>query len=256
MQGLKKNIKLSLLVMGLAVFTAFLFSITAQQLTTAFSYQDTSKAFYKGTQGVSLTFDISWGDENAEAILNTLEKEKYQGVTFFLSGEWAERHQHVVEKIINQKHEIGILGYAYKDYTELSDKEIRTDINKAIAVFEKLGVKKISLVRPPTGDFDDETLRVVDKMGLTLVQWSINTHDWKNPGTKEILASVADANAGDIVLLHASDSALQTAKALPQIISRIREAGLQPLTISEMLSDGKKETKEISKNDGDMSKYP
>ncbi len=246
---MKKNFQSILLLVAGAFFTALLFFVNTNPAIPAFSYKDNTRAFYKGDQGVALTFDINWGDENAEAILDVLDKANFHSATFFLSGSWVERHQHIVEKMIERKYEIGILGYNYKDYTEMSEQEIEKDMSEALVICEKVGIEKVSLVRAPTGAFDEKALKAASKLGLTMVSWSVNPSDWKNPGTDKILRVVGEADEGDIVLLHASDSALQTAKALPQIFDMITEKELTPLTVSEMLANGKAKTKEISFGD-------
>jgi polysaccharide deacetylase family sporulation protein PdaB len=241
-----KNLKIMAVVVFLAFISALIVYTNINPLLPAFNYKDNSEAFYKGKTGVALTFDIGWGDENATKILDVLEKEEVREATFFLSGRWVERHQHIVERIIEQKYDIGILGYDYKDYTELSRKEVIRDVSKAITVINKLGIKKISLARTPTGDFDKETMKIMNQMGLTLVRWSIDTKDWQNPGTKKMIGSISHVENGDIILLHASDSALQTAKTLPKMIDIIDEKDLELSSVSKMLSDGKAKTSTIN----------
>src|SRR5690625_7338076 len=62
---------------------------------------------------VSLTFNISWGDEKVHDILSVLTEHDVTA-TFFLSGEWAEKHPDMVEKFAVNKHKIGIFGYGIK----------------------------------------------------------------------------------------------------------------------------------------------
>lgn len=240
-----KKLKFIIVVILLAFFSALIVFVNISPILPAFNYKDNKEAFFKGKDGVALTFDIGWGDENATKILDVLEKEGIRNATFFLSGRWVERHQHIVERILEQKYEIGILGYEYKDYTELSQKEIIRDVSKAIEVCNKIGIEKVSLVRTPTGNFDKETLRVMNKMGLTLVRWSVDTKDWQNPGTNKIIGTASTAEDGDIVLLHASDSALQTARALPKIIDALEQKKLELTTISKMLSGGSTNTSNV-----------
>src|SRR5699024_10674222 len=47
---------------------------------------------------VALTFNISWGDVKVHDTLKVLKNNDSEP-TFFLSGEWAERHPQIVEKI-------------------------------------------------------------------------------------------------------------------------------------------------------------
>src|SRR5699024_8671989 len=67
--------------------------------------EDEPTAVTKGNEAndkVSLTFDISWGDTKVYDILKTLKKHDIRA-TFFVSGEWAERHPHILEEIAEEK---------------------------------------------------------------------------------------------------------------------------------------------------------
>jgi peptidoglycan-N-acetylglucosamine deacetylase len=232
-----KRMKQISLVIIISFFTAlFVYSGTLSSVPV-FGTKDGPKAIYKGEKGVALTFNVGWGDEKARPILDELKKLEVQSATFFLSGSWAERHPDLVEEIVKAGYEIGNLGYAYSDYTDMEPSKIRQDITKADDVFEKLNVKDVKLLRVPTGHFNKETLKVADSLGLTVVHWSVDSKDWTNPGTEEIIENVKDAKKGDIILLHASDSAKQTKKALPAIVKTLRGKG-SFVSVSDMISNG------------------
>lgn len=240
-----KTIKQLLLVVVAAFFTAWFLYLENYIHIPTFQGKNEPKAVYKGEKDIALTFNIGWGDEKAGPILDVLEKEKISTATFFLSGSWAERHPTIVERIVKSGYEIGILGYNYEDYTKLEEKEIRRDLALAIEAFNKLNIKNIKLARAPTGHFDQKTLKIADRLGLTIVHWSVNSKDWKNPGVEIIVNNVANAKKGDIILLHASDSAKQTANALPAIIDDLNKKNLKFVSISEMIANASANTKEI-----------
>ncbi|WNS77505.1 polysaccharide deacetylase family sporulation protein PdaB [Bacillus sp. DTU_2020_1000418_1_SI_GHA_SEK_038] len=240
-----KSIKKMGLIIVFAFFAAWFLYIGNIVHMPAFSTKDGPKAVYKGEKDLALTFNIGWGDEKAEPILDVLQKENVKSATFFLSGSWAERHPDLVARIVKEGFEIGILGYNYEDYSDLEDAKIRQDLAKAQVVFKKLNVKDIKLVRAPTGHFDQRTLIIAERLGYSVVHWSIDSKDWTNPGIEEIVNNVSRAKKGDIILLHASDAAKQTAKALPAIINNINKKGLKLVTVSEMLANAETRTKEI-----------
>ncbi|WP_042460871.1 polysaccharide deacetylase family sporulation protein PdaB [Neobacillus dielmonensis] len=237
-----KNIALILIA---AFFTAWFLYIENLAQIPVFSMKESSKAIYRGEKNVALTFNIGWGDEKAEPILDTLKNENVKSATFFLSGSWAEQHPDLVNRIVKEGYEIGLLGYNYEEYTDLEDAKIAKDISKAQEVFKKLNVKEIKLLRAPTGHFDERTIKIAKRYGYTVVHWSLDSHDWQNPGVNKIVENTSRAEKGDIVLLHASDSAKQTAKALPQIIQNIREKNLKIVTVSEMIANGEAQSNEI-----------
>ncbi|KYD11063.1 polysaccharide deacetylase family sporulation protein PdaB [Heyndrickxia sporothermodurans] len=236
-----KKLKHFLFIMVLSLFTAlFIYSQTTAQVAV-FSTKEGPKAIYKGEKGIALTFNIGWGDQKAEPIIDTLVKNEVKSATFFLSGSWAERHPDIVEKIVKSGYEIGNLGYAYEDYTDLESEQIRKDIVKAQEVFKKLNVKNVKLLRAPTGHFDKKTLKIAEDLGLTVVHWSVNSEDWTNPGVKQIINNIDKAKNGDIILLHASDAAKQTKSALPSIISKLKSRG-SFTNVSDMIANGKVKT--------------
>ncbi|BBP86665.1 hypothetical protein BsIDN1_02830 [Bacillus safensis] len=102
-----------------------------------------------------------------------------------------------------------------KNYSQLEDSEIKQDLVRAQNTFQKLGLDDIQLLRPPTGQFNETALKIATQYGYTVVHYSINSQDWLNPGVDQIVQNVNDRmKSGDIVLLHASDSATQTAQSL------------------------------------------
>jgi len=76
---------------------------------------------------------------------------------------------------------------------------------------------------------------------LSFLHWSVNSNDWKNPGVNKIVQYTAKAKNGDIILLHASDSARQTAKAIPSIVEELANKG-NFIKVSDMIANGKVKT--------------
>ncbi|AMM91350.1 MULTISPECIES: polysaccharide deacetylase family sporulation protein PdaB [Peribacillus] len=240
-----KKIKYYSLILLTALFTAWFLFVQNILQAPVFSTEDGPKAVYKGEQNVAITFNIGWGDEKAAPIIETLKREQIKSATFFLSGSWAERHPDIVEKIRKEGYEIGMLGYDYKDYSEMEDQEIIRDISKAQEAFKKLNVKNIELLRAPTGHFDKRLLKISENFGYTVVHWSIDSKDWTNPGVDQIVQNISKTKKGDIILLHASDSAKQTNKALPQLLGELQSKNLNFVNVSEMISNSSANSEEI-----------
>ncbi|MGD6994455.1 polysaccharide deacetylase family sporulation protein PdaB [Sutcliffiella horikoshii] len=244
----KKLKQLSIIILA-AFFTAGILYIENFSNQPVFSTKDGPRAIYKGegnNKEVALSFDISWGDEKALPILDLLKQNSVTGVTFFLSASWAERHPDIVKRIVEDGHEIGSMGYAYENYRDLEDLKVKRDILKALDVFEKLEVKKVNLLRPPKGAFDKRVLEIANSLGFTVVHWSIDSHDLINPGKEIIVDNVTkNLSNGDIVLLHASDSAKQTEDALPEIIRYIKDKGYEISSVTELINNTKAKSKEV-----------
>jgi polysaccharide deacetylase family sporulation protein PdaB len=246
-----QKLKQVLIIVIAALFTGiFLFMQNNVMHIPIFSTKDGPKAVYKNEQQrdkLSLTFNISWGDEKALGILEELKANKIKNATFFLSASWAERHPDIVKRIQTDGHEIGMMGYNYKDYTALESNKIRQDLAQAKKVFDSLGVKNIQLLRPPSGHFNKEVLKIADSLGYTIVHWSINSEDWINPGVEKIVQNVTEKmRGGDIILMHASDSAQQTQKAIPLIVEEMKHQHMKNVSVSELISNTNVKSKEIN----------
>nr|WGD93049.1 polysaccharide deacetylase family sporulation protein PdaB [Bacillus subtilis] len=244
-----KRVKQLIIILIAAFGTASFFYIQRAVPLPVFSTDTGPKAIYKGetdSKDISLTFDISWGDERAEPILNTLKANGIKNATFFLSASWAERHPDTVARIVKDGHQIGSMGYAYKNYANLESDEIKKDMNRAQTAFEKLGVKDIQLLRPPTGQFNKNVLKVANQYNYTVVHYSVNSQDWTNPGVEKIIDNVTkQVSGGDIILLHASDSAKQTEEALPDIIHQLKEKGFKNVTVGDLIANSDAKSTEV-----------
>ncbi|MTH55085.1 polysaccharide deacetylase family sporulation protein PdaB [Bacillus mangrovi] len=244
-----KRVKQTLIIAIAALFTAGILYVENVVQYPVFSAVTGPKAIYKGpAQGnkVALTFDISWGDEKALPILDALKRSQVTNATFFLSASWAERHPAIVQRIVKDGHQIGSMGYSYKNYTSLKPEEIKRDLMLAQKTFDQLNIKEIKYLRPPTGNFNKQVLEIASMYGLSVVHYSINTDDWRNPGTSQIVQNATEkAAGGDIILLHASDSAKQTKNAVPKILKELRKKGLSNVSINELTADTKAKSAEV-----------
>ncbi|GAA0425093.1 polysaccharide deacetylase family sporulation protein PdaB [Agaribacter marinus] len=234
-----------LVVILFALFTATFIWFERNGSFSVFSNKEPT-ALTKGNANesdIALTFNISWGEERVYDILKTLEEKNVQA-TFFVSGEWAERHPDILKKITEGKHDLGILGYRYKSYLDQDIEEVQRDLKKAREAFDKLGYDDVNLLRPPSGHFNKEIIEVAENMDYKVIHWNVNPNDWKNPGTDSIVDTVMKKTTnGDILLFHASDSAKQTASALKTILPGLKNKGFTFVSITELINQAHAEPK-------------
>ncbi|WP_254434220.1 polysaccharide deacetylase family protein [Halobacillus sp. Marseille-Q1614] len=227
------------IIVVIALFCAVLMWVGQRSQVSVFSNNGEPRALSQGSEEhpfISLTFNISWGSNKVHDILKSLEAHETKA-TFFLSGEWAERHPDIVKAIHDGEHEIAMMGYAYESYMDKEAAEVRQDIEKAQGVFAKLGFEEVHWIRPPHGKYNEEVLKVIEEEKLEAIQWSVNPRDWENPGTNKIIDQVLnDTGKGDIILLHASDSVKQTDKALEVLLPGLKQKKLKFVTVSELVN--------------------
>ncbi|WP_270182817.1 polysaccharide deacetylase family sporulation protein PdaB [Alkalihalobacillus sp. CinArs1] len=242
-----KRIKQSMVIIAAAFFAALILFVEGRDLAVFTSNGTPLAVDQVKSQGkqLALTFDISWGETKAIPILEELNKQNISA-SFFISGAWAERHPEIVEQIVKGGHEIGSLGYRYENYTSMEDIEIRKDIIRAQEAIKKVSGVQTELIRPPNGNFNKRVLEVSNKLNHTVIHWSLDSNDWKNPGATEIITNVVkEAHSGDIILLHASDSAKQTSAALPELITQLKKKGYELVTVNELISNANINSKEV-----------
>lgn len=236
----------------LIILVAVLFSVAViyaeKDNISVFSHSEPSAVYSVVTDKkvIALTFDISWGDKRPEPIINILKEKGVTDVTFFLSSPWTKTHPDIVKQIVDGGFEIASHGHKHVNYNELSDEEIRKQIQTAHMILTEETGKTPNLIRMPNGAFDKRVLRIANELGYTVIQWDTDSLDWKNPGVDNIINRVVSrAHPGDIVLLHASDSCKQTHEALPVIIDRLKAQGYEFVTVSELLKLAKVEGQDV-----------
>ncbi|CAM3577462.1 polysaccharide deacetylase family sporulation protein PdaB [Marinicrinis lubricantis] len=204
---------------------------TQAQAPSAVYQVDTNKKW------IALTFDISWGEKKVEPILQVLKDKGVKHATFFLSSVWAQDHPNLVKQILDAGYEIGSHGHKHVSYNTLEDQEIRKQITTAHSILNKVTGKDPTLLRVPNGEFDQRVLQIASSLNYTVVQWGVDSFDWMKKDAKTIVNNVlTKAKKGDIVLMHASDSAKHTHEALPIIIDKLRDKGFELVTVSQLIS--------------------
>jgi len=192
-----------------------------------------------GTGAVVLTFNITWGREVPEAVLDRLGAAGGRAV-FFVSGPWARENPDLVQRMVAEGHDVGSLGDTLVNLAAATPDRIASELRGAAAALQRAGAPPPRYFRPPGGVFNDEVLAAARDQGLRTVLWSVDGQDWLAPGSEVIARTVLDgARAGSIVLLHATDASRQTLEALPQILRGLRDRDLQVLPLSELIGPGR-----------------
>lgn len=230
---------------NLALWGILLFVMLAYRENVTSVFSGKLKPIYSvniDSKAIGLTFDISWGEKTAEPILNILKQEDIRA-TFFLSSPWADKHQELVRRMVAEGHEIGSHGNRHIDLNTLASEEIEKEIITAQQVLEPLTKQKIRLLRPPNGAYNNKVIATADKLGYRVIQWSVDSLDWKRPGPSAVINNVLNgsragsgAKAGDIILFHASDSAPDTVEALPTVIKSLKLKGNSLIPVGQLLS--------------------
>jgi len=182
---------------------------------------------------VAISFDASWGAEYTENILDTLDR--YQAkATFFLVNIWLKDYPDTAKEIAERGHEIGLHSTTHPYFTQLSDSDIIAELRDNYDMIVEVTGYTPRLFRPPYGDYNSRVVDLVNTSGYQCIQWSVDSLDWMELTAEEIVERVMkDLHAGDIILLH--NNGLHTAEALPFILDRLADQGLDAVPVSTLL---------------------
>lgn len=194
---------------------------------------------------IALTFDINWGDNKIDQILDILDKYDVKA-SFFIIGKWAEENKEGVVKIYERGQEIGNHSYSHKYFSSLSRESMVSEIVKCDYTLEKIIGIKPSLFRFPSGDYSNLAVDMVYNTSHIPVQWSVDSIDWKEQGKDiEYNRVVNKVKTGDIILFHTN--AKYTPENLPRVIEALKSKGFEFLPVSELVFKNNKKTDNFGK---------
>ena len=185
---------------------------------------------------IALTFDDNYQGTRASNTIKVLTKYKVPA-TFFIIGHYLDLGPKLGREIAAAGFEVGDHTRSHSNCPTLSKRGLRIEIGNGTDHYRALtGAPTVALFRPPGGFIDDKTCEVAAEEGFKyVVMWDVDTNDWRGRSAAQITETVmGNAHNGAIVLMHMA--AKHTAEALPAIITRLRDAGYELVTLSTMLS--------------------
>ncbi len=182
---------------------------------------------------LSISFDCAWGTDYTQELLDIMQ-EKGVKCTFFMVEFWANKYPDLVKKISDLGHEIGTHSATHPHMNSMSQESIEKELLTSKTAIENIINKRVTLFRAPFGEYNDKVIETAENAGLTTIQWSIDSLDWKDISKEEIENRVISrAKNGSIVLFH--NQGENTAKALPKIIDTLLENGYEFVPIGKLI---------------------
>lgn len=184
----------------------------------------------KGEKLIALTFDDGPSLIYTTRLIDGL-RERNAHCTFFLTGAAAEKYPEIVKRMWLDGNQVGSHTYDHSVLTDLSEAEIKNQLEKTDAVIDKaLGFDQSYMVRPPHGLYDERVLGVMD---VPAICWSLDTVDWNTDTTDEIYKSlVSKAQDGDIILMH--DTHGISVEAALRAVDELQARGFSLVTVNEL----------------------
>lgn len=236
---LRRPVRLGLSVAILGIIIGFILTLNAVLPTNHF-YGPVFSESRTSLKLVALTFDDGPYPPYTGQILDVL-KERQVPATFFVIGQNAAKYPDIIRRIAAEGHQLGNHTYNHVDLLKLDRQAIITEIaqtNKVIA--DAVGYAP-HVMRPPHGFRDAVVMDAMAEYQLKVVEWSVSSRDWVNPGAEVIAERVlGKVKNGSVILLHDGDgiaAALpreQTVIATRIIIDKLAAQGYKFVTVDEI----------------------
>ena len=184
---------------------------------------------------VALSFDAAWGNEDTLQILDILKKHNVHA-TFFMTGGWVEKYPDDVKAIQAAGHDLGNHSENHKTMSQLTDEQCQEEILKVHDRVKEITDVEMNLFRAPYGDYDDHVIQNAKQCGYEVIQWSIDSLDWRDYGAESIIKTVLEHQElknGAIILMH--NGAKYTKDALETVIVGLQEKGYELVPVSELI---------------------
>lgn len=230
-------VKAGLCLCLLAVSTAYVVGLNQQATAVVAGKRELPVYCVERPDKVlAISFDASWGADKTIAILDILDQYKVK-TTFFLVGGWVDKYPDMLKAIAERGHEIGNHSDSHPHMSQLSQQAIKDELRIMSDKVEKLIGVRPTLFRPPYGDYNNRVIEVARSEGYEAVQWSVDSLDWKDRGTADIIKQCTYRVAnGDIVLFHNDSNDI--VNALPTVIQHYQGLGYTIIPVSEILLPG------------------
>ncbi|ORY01604.1 glycoside hydrolase/deacetylase, partial [Basidiobolus meristosporus CBS 931.73] len=140
------------------------------------------------------TFAVTYDDGPSiltSGLLDYLDEVKVKA-TFFINGNNRKNGDtgnpmltiyelaDVVRRAYNSGHQICSHTWAHTDLITVSEQEVVYEMTRLNYAFSKVLGKVPTCMRPPYGDTDGPSRKILYKMGYTVVNWNVDPVDW-NP---------------------------------------------------------------------------
>ena len=189
-----------------------------------------------GSKVIALTFDDG-PSSYTQRYLDILSKYGAKA-TFFCLGSAAAANPGLVKAIEDQGSQVASHTQNHKQLTTLDAATLQSEVTDAFSAISSSGAPATTVLRPPYGDFNNDTWLASGATLSASVIWNLDSEDWRLPGADAIVSNCTNgAYSGAIVLMHdGGGNRDQDLEALPRIIEALQARGYKFVTINELMA--------------------
>ncbi len=194
---------------------------------------------FRTPKRVVLTLGLSAANDQVTQALAAL---KTAGVPadFFSAGSFATKNPGVLKTVTDAGYAVYSQSNDSTDLTTLSDPEVLSAISKAeTAITTAAGTTPKPILRPPSGAYTTQTLKLLNQQGYCAVLWTVDAYDWQDGMTvataqERVMTAVAKQTGGSIVALHAGYDV--TPQLITALVTELKTQGYTLTTLAAALN--------------------
>ena len=182
---------------------------------------------------VAMTFDDGPHPTRTAQLLDILLARNIKA-TFFTVGTNAGYYPELLQRMVDEGHEIGNHTQNHPNLSAMTDAEVRVELNAChAAIVAATGVAPV-LLRPPYGSLTQaQRTWIPQEYGYRIVFWDVDPLDWQKPGAPVVADRIVSSVwNGAVVLSH--DIHAETIEAMPLVFDRLIAKGYKFVTVSEL----------------------
>ena len=192
---------------------------------------------------IVLTFDdgpTSW----TPRILDVLHRHHVKA-TFFVIGSHVAQDPQLLERMIEDGHEIGVHTFTHINLANVPAWRQRVELDQTQLAIAAATGRTTDLMRPPFSSRPDgltssDWQAILRSANYRIVFTDLDTKDWKKPGVDKIVAAgTPRGNKGSVVMLHdGGGNRAQTVAGLDKLIVALQARGYTFDTVTEAAGVG------------------
>src|SRR5882672_7570215 len=162
------------------------------------------------TKGVvAFTFDDGPNPDTTPSVIDALDKYDVPATFFIVTSRIAGKHgakgRDVLARELADGFTVGSHSVTHPNLKKASPDQLTNEIDASIKTLAIEAKRPIGMFRPPYGAIGPAGRVRLKKLGLTEVQWSVDTLDWRarNPERlRKKVVSMILKDGGGVVLMH------------------------------------------------------
>lgn len=181
---------------------------------------------------IALTFDDGPNTVTTPMVLDVLEKHSAVGTFFLVGNNINEESAKVVKRAVEMGCEIENHSRTHTAFPQLTAEEMTAEIDFTTEKIIGITGRASRFFRPPYIALNDLMYSTIP---LTFICGKGCT-DWEDSVSAEqrFDTTMAQAQHGDVILLHDMEGNINTVKALDRLIPALREEGYELVTVEKL----------------------